>query len=544
MEKGKFVWVVDRKDGKEYKCKIIQVKEELLKIHYHGWNATHDEWIEKSSERLMGGAESSQACPNLNDSVQSAEMLIDSLSESISARDAANLDSHGEAPVVDVVRGPGRDLGGGAGRKRDRGSESPGNDHGNCRRKRHSIHVLNEADTGDSSSIGDAVEPSGADAAGSSSGDSGAVERRVLLRPGLSSSAVQLDRTPLTATGGSNMPSGGVVGRGAAVPGVPGSIVQCGLCCLAMGSSSVKCNSCVRVFHPEISCLGVDTKTIEVLLADTNGAISYKCCICRSDTSEGSILPDSSAMSQLVAMVGELAREIKTMKSGYRIQQGVSAETNSVSRQEVFVQVRELREREKRSDSIILRGFNTESVSAVGAKFSEICETLNVEAVPLVDIQRVGDTRLFRARISDAEKRRNLLLKVHELRNTENFSRVYIHRDLTYQQRQDLEARRRTVRSSEVPTNGNGTLYSSVLTGSNMVNVSVREGDPSSQSIRGRRISRTRLNPPTRSRFGSSSSRGRGRNGMNRSVSQANRAESHSVNGIGRIPHIRRNLNA
>ena len=45
----------------------------------------------------------------------------------------------------------------------------------------------------------------------------------------------------------------------------------------------------------------------------------------------------------------------------------------------------------------------------VGAKFSEIYEALHVEAIPLVDIQRVGDIRLFRARISDDEKCRSLL---------------------------------------------------------------------------------------------------------------------------------------
>ena len=40
--------------GQKYKRKIVQVKDELTKIHYHGWKSAHDEWIEKSSERLVG----------------------------------------------------------------------------------------------------------------------------------------------------------------------------------------------------------------------------------------------------------------------------------------------------------------------------------------------------------------------------------------------------------------------------------------------------------------------------------------------------------
>ena len=54
FEKGKFVWALDRKVGQKYECEIVQVKEELIKIHYHSWKSSHDEWIEKSSERLVG----------------------------------------------------------------------------------------------------------------------------------------------------------------------------------------------------------------------------------------------------------------------------------------------------------------------------------------------------------------------------------------------------------------------------------------------------------------------------------------------------------
>ena len=86
-------------------------------------------------------------------------------------------------------------------------------------------------------------------------------------------------------------------------------------------------------------------------------------------------------------------------------------------------------EREKRTDSIILRGFGTDSVEVVKGRFTDICSTLTVESVDLIDVKSIGSSNLFRARTADPDKRRNLLMKSHEL-NT-----VFIHRDLTYQQR-------------------------------------------------------------------------------------------------------------
>ena len=108
--------------------------------------------------------------------------------------------------------------------------------------------------------------------------------------------------------------------------------------------------------------------------------------------------------------------------------------------------VRELREREKRLDSIIIRGFTTTSVNVVKDKFRDICRVLRLENIELCEVKKVGPTNLFRATIRDLDMRRELILRSHELARSENFSMVYINKDLTYQQRQELLARRRALR--------------------------------------------------------------------------------------------------
>ena len=89
---------------------------------------------------VCGDVGSSQGSQSLNDSVQSEERLIDSLSEVVSTRELTNGDNAGTANVDSpgVVR---RDSASGITRKRVRGSESPGDGCGSGPRKRYSIHV-------------------------------------------------------------------------------------------------------------------------------------------------------------------------------------------------------------------------------------------------------------------------------------------------------------------------------------------------------------------------------------------------------------------
>ena len=115
---------------------------------------------------------------------------------------------------------------------------------------------------------------------------------------------------------------------------------------------------------------------------------------------------------------------------------------NGVSRKDMHVKLRELYEQEKRQSSVIPRSFNSANPDIV-KKYNDICVLLNVGQISLSGLSQVEATSLFRAKIED-KKRSFLLSRVKELRSSEAFRSVYIQRDLTYKQRQEMVARRST----------------------------------------------------------------------------------------------------
>ena len=45
VNKGAILNVRDLKDDNHYKCKVVQVKEGQIKIHYIGWSKNPDQWL-------------------------------------------------------------------------------------------------------------------------------------------------------------------------------------------------------------------------------------------------------------------------------------------------------------------------------------------------------------------------------------------------------------------------------------------------------------------------------------------------------------------
>ena len=85
---------------------------------------------------------------------------------------------------------------------------------------------------------------------------------------------------------------------------------SCGLCRLLIAERSIQCDGCKSNFHSDTLCLGIEKDEISVLLNNTNGALLYKCCLCRSGKSGA-----TGAITQLLRMVGTLVRECRTSNS-------------------------------------------------------------------------------------------------------------------------------------------------------------------------------------------------------------------------------------
>ena len=127
--------------------------------------------------------------------------------------------------------------------------------------------------------------------------------------------------------------------------------MKCRFCNMLVLGGFINCVVCKSSFHADSMCVGVGDDAIKVLLADRGGAVTYRCCQCRLGDPG-----DSGGYNQLVHIVGDLVRELKSLKS--RDNRGNAAAPISsvdvsergnqqVSRVDVLNHVRELREREE-----------------------------------------------------------------------------------------------------------------------------------------------------------------------------------------------------
>ena len=250
---------------------------------------------------------------------------------------------------------------------------------------------------------------------------------------------------------------------------------KCKFCSSVVVGCKIECQVCAGYFHADVLCLGVDEKVVSVLKQNDNGAISYNCTECRLNVAQrDSAGPYGAVLQQLICTVGEVVKILKDGKGVVHHSQAANsgshtggsnqvagaqaptrASLGSVEhRNEILGQVRELREREKRADSIVIRGLGDISLEEVNTKFEGMCQELQIPLIPLTGLTKIGAGDLYRARIACKEQRQNLLLKVSALKNSQTFSRVYINRDLTKQQRDEVvRARRARVRSDNTASN-------------------------------------------------------------------------------------------
>jgi hypothetical protein len=171
-------------------------------------------------------------------------------------------------------------------------------------------------------------------------------------------------------------------------------------------------------------------------------------------------MEQSSVFSQLLRVVGELGSQVRAMNTKLSSPGAVhglealadrpaaplgrspAAPLNSL---DLRVELRELAEQDKRKTSVILRGFNAPDVDCLQQRFDEICQALSVGVIQLENVCEIGSSGLFRAKIPHDLERKRLLDAAKGLKNIESFCNVYVNRDLTYRQRQDLKQRRITL---------------------------------------------------------------------------------------------------
>lgn len=113
-------------------------------------------------------------------------------------------------------------------------------------------------------------------------------------------------------------------------------------------------------------------------------------------------------------------------------------------RRQIREEVREVQEQAKHRQSVVIRGLGVSSPNSVVTSFSNLTEKMFGTKVELSDVVAIPNNQdLLRAKILNEEHRKLVLTRAKSLRDTD-YGHVFIRRDLTYKQRQELKHRFQT----------------------------------------------------------------------------------------------------
>ena len=211
-------------------------------------------------------------------------------------------------------------------------------------------------------------------------------------------------------------------------------------------------------------------------------AISFSCSQCRCTSSTASSVPQDigeigAGMSQLfrtvqclAGAVANLSRQVSALiqnplptppprlneptansqtytgNSGelpYRSRTG----SEYLRRTDLYGEMKEVEERRKRINSVIVRGIDGPSEAEFLEKFHEVTNHLINETPAATNVFCVNrEKKIFRLDIANRETKVALLDSAKDLKGT-RFDSVYISKDLTYAQRKDNSRRRALMRS-------------------------------------------------------------------------------------------------
>ena len=257
-------------------------------------------------------------------------------------------------------------------------------------------------------------------------------------------------------------------------PTNPSNEDHCATCNQTVNDDCIGCDRCSNWFCPSGMCLGLPDELVRGIREFGGDAIAYICTDCRSTSpASGS---DNPAFKQLLQTVKKLCETMHTLSAKVASltttpppplppapqPNPASAAQDHVpdesSRRLIREEIREMNERQKRVDSLIVRGIDAPDNSLFKQNFSSVtCYLLGnpVDFTDLICINR--DKKLYRLKVTNSEARKSVLDKARNLKGSQ-FDGVFISRDLTYIQRQDL-ARRRRARVNSAPLDQQGSAH-------------------------------------------------------------------------------------
>ena len=262
--------------------------------------------------------------------------------------------------------------------------------------------------------------------------------------------------------------------------GEDSEIYPCTTCKLDVKSNSIQCDRCKGWVHAKQACSGLPNKLVSELYNYKGDAIEYVCNSCRSSPSEALNSLDSirRSISQLFETVQGLAKVV----GGWTTQEKPNThicpapDTDSL-RSLIRQELNEIKERDKRKNSIVVRGINYSTEVAFLHDFNKLTQALIGKTIVPTDITPIK-TNFIRMKIENNDDRMSLISSSPKLRNVRDFSHVFVSRDLTYQQRTILRERRqnrgssgnmpRTTGANSIPITNNSRESVSLLSQTNL----------------------------------------------------------------------------
>ena len=242
-------------------------------------------------------------------------------------------------------------------------------------------------------------------------------------------------------------------GRLPAVEAVGSNV--CGTCSLECGDDAVGCDRCSSWYHPSSMCLGLPKTVVGAIQECGGDGIAFICTSCRcSVSSKNADNANGSALQQLFQTVKMLCEAVQTLTkqmTSLDSKEGASPTldpTRGDLKLMIREEVREMEERAKRKDSVIVRGLIVSNGAQFSDAFNPIAQKLVGKIVPITNVVCIDrNKRLYRIKVVDDLLRTKLLESAKLLKSSE-FKNVYINKDLTFAQRKVLRERRAANSSS------------------------------------------------------------------------------------------------
>ena len=249
------------------------------------------------------------------------------------------------------------------------------------------------------------------------------------------------------------------------------------------GDNPIGCDSCEKWVHSTEMCSGLPTDLIHAILDYGGEGIKFICMRCRlnppSVSGDDSDAAASTAQNQahligtiqqmfqqfrgMCQMISELSDELRNLAQSMKSQAKNATQSpepprppqaptpqpteQPALRSVIVEEVREMQEREKRKQSIIVKGLNTSSTAEATRLFRELTSSKFGCEVTLTEVSSIKDhAGMFRAKIVSDEQRKHILNSAKALKGTQ-YDRVFISRDLTRAQRTALFEKRQAKRS-------------------------------------------------------------------------------------------------